>query len=96
MCFLQKIFAFALPAPRILEPVHRRIKARLVQHGADQSWLRQCSHGGVFALIAVLRLHVFSFATNFVGGSFPLMTAHVPHLASTLMDGAYGALQLLQ
>jgi hypothetical protein len=51
----------------------------------------------VFALVAVLGFHdAFFFATNFVGGNFPLMTAHPPHLASTLMDGACGALHCLQ
>jgi hypothetical protein len=38
----------------------------------------------------------FSFSTNFVGGNLPLMTAHPPHLASTLMAGACGALHFLQ
>jgi len=38
----------------------------------------------------------FAFSTNFVGGNFPLMTAHPPHLASTLMAGACGALHFLQ
>jgi hypothetical protein len=33
---------------------------------------------------------------NFVGGSLPLITAHVPHLASTLIAGELGALQRLQ
>jgi hypothetical protein len=34
--------------------------------------------------------------TYFVGGNFPLMTAHVPHLAITLIVGECGALQRLQ
>jgi len=38
----------------------------------------------------------FDFSMNFVGGSFPLMTAHVPHLASTLIAGEWGAVQRLQ
>jgi len=38
----------------------------------------------------------FAFLMNFVGGSFPLMTAHPPHLASTLMAGVRGALHCLQ
>jgi hypothetical protein len=29
----------------------------------------------------------FAFSMNFVGGSLPLITAHVPHLASTLIAG---------
>jgi hypothetical protein len=42
----------------------------------------------VLALVAVLGFHdAFFFATNFVGGSLPLITAQVPHLASTLIAG---------
>jgi hypothetical protein len=38
----------------------------------------------------------FAFSMNFVGGNLPLITAHAPHLASTLIAGDSGALQRLQ
>lgn len=56
---LHEVIALALPPPRILEPVHGRIEPWLVQHGADQHRLWQCTHGGVLALVAVLGFHAF-------------------------------------
>jgi hypothetical protein len=37
-----------------------------------------------------------AFSMNLVGGNLPFITAHLPHLASTLIAGDWGALQRLQ